>query len=64
MKYVHNSNNSKENKTRGKSGDKLKVIKYEVNKNKNNQANYSKKMNNNNLKIKSSKTIDYHGYKI
>ena len=43
MKYVNNSNNSKESKTRGKSGDKLKVIKYEVNKNKNNQANYSKK---------------------
>ena len=64
MKYVHNSNNSKENKTRGKSGDKLKVIKYEVNKNKNNQTNYSKKMNNNNLKIKSSKTIDYHANKI
>ena len=64
MKYVNNSNNSKENKTRGKSGDKLKVIKYEVNKNKNNQTNYSKKMNNNNLKIKSSKTIDYHANKI
>ena len=64
MKYVHNSNNSKENKTRGKSGDKLKVIKYEVNKNKNNQTNYSKKMNNNNLKVKSSKTIDYHANKI
>ena len=64
MKYVNNSNNSKENKTRGKSGEKLKVIKYEVNKNKNNQTNYSKKLNNNNLKIKSSKTIDYNAIKI
>ena len=63
MKYVNNSNNSKENKARGKSGEKLKVIKYEVNKNKNNQTN-SKKLNNNNLKIKSSKTIDYNAIKI
>ena len=60
MKYVNNTNNSKENKAQGKSGEKLKVIKYEVNKNKNIQTHHLKKINNNILKIKSSKTIDYN----
>ena len=65
MKYVNNSNNSKENKTLGKSGEKIKVIKYEVNKNKSSQTNNLKKINNNNnSKIKSSKAIDNNEFKI
>ena len=61
-KYVNNTINPKENNTGGKSGEKLKIIKYEVNKNKSGQTNRFKKekTNNNNLKIKNSKTIDYN----
>ena len=66
-KYVNNTINPKENNTGGKSGEKLKIIKYEVNKNKSGQTNRLKKEktnNNNNLKIKNTKTIDYNAIKI
>ena len=66
-KYVNNTINPKENNTGGKSGEKLKIIKYEVNKNKSGQTNRFKKEktnNNNNLKIKNTKTIDYNAIKI
>ena len=66
-KYVNNTINPKENNAGGKSGEKLKIIKYEVNKNKSGQTNRLKKEktnNNNNLKIKNTKTIDYNAIKI
>ena len=66
-KYVNNTINPKENNAGGKSDEKLKIIKYEVNKNKSGQTNRFKKEktnNNNNLKIKNTKTIDYNAKKI
>ena len=52
-KYVNNTINPKENNAGGKSDEKLKIIKYEVNKNKSGQTNrFKKEKTNNNNAIK------------
>ena len=66
MKLVDKTNNLKESKTQDKfdkSGEKVKVISFEINKKKNIHANPLKKSTDN-FSIKNSKTIDYNAIKI